>query len=320
MRVALERRMTKVQRITESKFISLLTLAVGISACSGAASLSDEDVSEQSEAITVGSGINCPSGTNNACTVRNMPLLHQASNLIDVDIPQAYKDVGCYDTSITSVIHAELGNRVSSQALTGRTSVFNAIAAGNNGASPPLTTTRPYEKLSQFYRWVVAGKPLHFPEVLASFAGTKRSSPSNCNPNVYGSCGWLTNVGDDFAGVAHRDFLCLGNCSASQPNIDYLSNDYFKSRMNNGEAMVLGYVRYRASVDSNRNLTFVPTDGMHKVAVSGYQPGTYPLLINDVGRFDLWNHRRVRREHLEAAIPERVGQAIVRSLRPGQRQ
>lgn len=268
---------------------SVFSLAVSGCAADVGEGYDEENLAGVQEAVTVGTAVNCPNGTANACTVRNMPMLLQTSNQLDTDVT-AHGPGGCYDASITSVAVAALANRSTGRALVDRSRTFNNITAGNNGATPPVTTTKAYEQLSQVYRWADAPdnvfQPFHFPEIVADIiqgtTGTARRFPAGCNPNTYGSCSWYTGTyAPDTVAAGFRDFTA---------NTSHVTNAYFKGLMNQGFAPMLAYIRYvpvRRANGSRWDMTFTRVTpagaDLHKVAVSGYQPGAFPTRVNDVG-------------------------------------
>lgn len=271
-----------------------LSLILAAASCAGDASWEEEDGEEElgqlSQAIMVGSQMDCPSGPNGACTALNVKPLIQSSGSVDFDVWDM-RAAGCYDTSMSVVIQASLYNRTTAQALVGRTSQYAQIAGNDNGATPPASTNKYYERLSQSYRWAKQSQagvpgvtPFHFPEVLNDFTGTKKVFPPGCNPDLYGSCAWNTLVGTDFSGVAGRDFT--GETS-------HVDNAYIKSLMSKGITTMIAFGRYTPTkvVDPGLpgyRITFT-RDSQHKVVFNGYQPGTYPLRIHDVGNGQSYN-------------------------------
>ncbi|WP_164014659.1 hypothetical protein [Pyxidicoccus trucidator] len=268
----------------------LLSLSLSFAGCGapeGTENVGEEVLGEVRGDIKVGSSMDCPTGTSGTCTVLGMPLLSQTSNLIDVDV-QSMSPWGCYDTSIATVVNTALANRTSPRALTDRTLTWDTLVAGNNGATPPLATTKAYEQVTQQYRWANAAQPMYFHELLKDFdtaSTTVRKFPTGCAPDVYGSCAWSTSVlVNDTVGAAFRDF---------SDQTRHVTNDYIKGQMNAGFAMMIAYGRYTPQKVWDANLggyrmTFT-LGSQHKVAFSGYQAGTYPLRINDVGDGQRYN-------------------------------
>lgn len=269
---------------------SVLLASLSMLGCSGEGFEDWEEVESATEAVRVSSQLDCSGST---CTVPNMPLLGQTSSLVDVEIDDDYKEQGCYDTSMATVLASSIDNRSSTQALKGRVKTYANIVSGNNGGTPPATTTRAYEQLSQEYRWAVkyhtdiaAGvvppsQPFHFLDALSDFAGTARRSSAACDPRVYASCNWLTLEASDFAGAAFRDFT---------DQVSHVTNDYIKSLMNVGFGVMIAYGRYvPAPCKGAPSVKCFSRVSQHKVAFSGYQSGAYPLRINDVGNATRYN-------------------------------
>jgi hypothetical protein len=291
--------------------------------------LQDLELGQDQQAIMVGSQMDCPNGPSGKCDALNVKPLLQSSDSVDVDVWDM-RGTGCYDTSMSVVIQAALYNRTSAQALAGRTATYAAIQGGNNGGTPSLATNKYYERLSQSYRWAKQPdpvQPLHFPEVLDDFTGTKNAYPVGCNPDVYGSCIWNTLVATDMSGIAGRDFMCgkwaenlpactsnaecaSGNCmyadydaNENTPNTglceictigaSHVTNHYVKSLMEKGVSMMVAYGRYVPHAVQDAGLpgyriTFTRDEAPHKVVFNGYQPGAFPLRVHDVG--DARNH------------------------------
>lgn len=276
-------------RLLRFSGVALLLLA----GCSGGGMTSEDEelLGSKSEALRVSSALDCPNGVGSACTVPNMPLLHQNSDQVDVDIGQNIKDNGCYDTSVASITSMALTNRGGLQPLANRSSTFHTITAGNNGKNPPAATTREYEQLSQQYRWTQkhyadrannvnpAVQPFYFAEVLSDFpAQKKRTYPANCDPRTYGSCTWSTLIAAGFAGASFRDFF---DGTAAQ-----VGNDYVKALMGEGFGVLAAYGRYNAvPCADDASFTCFNRASQHKVVFSGTfaDTDTYPLRINDVG-------------------------------------
>ncbi|WP_437306828.1 hypothetical protein [Sorangium sp. So ce388] len=282
----------------------LAMLVLGISACTAPLEEIDTDadgtdigevgaledaIRESAQALIIGSQMDCPSGASGACTVRNMPLLFQDDNRVDYDVWDMRAD-GCYDASIATVLTTALVNRTTASSLTGRTLTWSNIPAGNNGAPSPIATTKDYEQLSQQYRWakqhhgplasrVPGVEPFYFHEMVNDFGGSAKRFPTNCDPKIYKSCTWNTTViPGDLVGAAFFDWTT---------NVDHVTNDYLTSLLTRGFSTMIAYGRYAPSKVWDTGLggwriTFNRV-GQHKVAFSGYQVGSFPLRINDVG-------------------------------------
>ena len=201
-----------------------------------------------------------------SCTVRNMPLLAQADPALDSDIKEMGL-VGCYDTSILTVILTALANRDPSFVPHGRTKVLMSVPASRSAS-------KEIEQLSQEYRWAKAGQnketvngkivqPLYLHEVVANFD----TIVEPCDPLTYGNCGAASNM----AGRAFRTWA-NGNSITNKSVIDLMRKGY---------VLLIGFERYLPK-KTNTGFSF-ENIGHHKVVISGFQPGKYPLLINDVG-------------------------------------
>lgn len=199
------------------------------------------------------------------CNVANMPLLSQSDPRIDNDVKDM-EDYGCYDTSIVTVVLTALADREPSLNFSGRTRDFSQITARD-------LKPKEIEQLSQQYRWakehqanVLVGRkiiqPLYFDEVLADFG--KINEP--CDPYTYGKCAAASNQ----AGDTFRTFVTNQN----------VTNEYIIDLMRQGYVTMIAYARYNPVIEQGK-LTF-QLDSRHKVVFSGFQPGEYPLLINDV--------------------------------------
>ncbi|HEY6562002.1 MAG TPA: hypothetical protein VI072_32265 [Polyangiaceae bacterium] len=265
-------------------------LALPVLGCGSAPEVQTEGtVDSTQQEVLVGSQLDCPLGAEHICVVRNMPYLLQTDDRVDVDVWDM-RGVGCYDTSITTVLTTALANKTTARALRDRTLLWNNIQAGNNGGNPPLTSTKQYEQLTQQYRWAKAGQagqnvqPFYFHEMLKDFyegtTSTVNRYPANCNPDIYGSCHFNTSVlQNDLVGAAFRDFT---------DRTSHVTNDYVKGLMTSGFATMIAFSRYVPTA------TFDPSLGgfrvsftwssMHKVPVAAFGgSGTYSLRIHDVG-------------------------------------
>ncbi len=224
-----------------------------------------------------------PGGLN--CTVMNMPLLNQMDPRLDKDV----RDVGpwgCYNTAIVTVILTALANRNKLAAqLKKRTKLFDEIPAGLGERGQ--TIPKEVAQLSQAYRWwkqdmadvVKDGKPVqvhYFSEVLADLGPIKET----CDPYIFWGCAEASNS------FGHSFIKDLANSSVA------LTNEYIKTLMDSGYVLLIAYDRYNPVVITegdrqgqgklSTKVSF-KFDSHHKVVFSGYQPGSYPLLINDVG-------------------------------------
>lgn len=210
--------------------------------------------------------------TERYCAVRNMPLLSQMSALIDPTVA-AYRPVGCYDTSISTLRLAALDNRGAIGAPVGRTAQFEALTGGNElRNNVPTFIPREYRHVSRQYRPQAIGgeAPLGLAETLADFGAIQQG----CNPYDNTSCRIASNA----RGVAFRDWDIFPSTG------DHLTADYVRSRLRDGYNLIVAYQRFDAAFNANR-VTFTLGAGVpwHKVAISGFRPGAFPLRINDVG-------------------------------------
>jgi hypothetical protein len=212
------------------------------------------------------------------CVVRNMPLLTQTDPRLDADIKDM-GPLGCYDTSIATVILTALANRTNTLPLKGRTKEFAEVPADGN-------IPKEVERLSWFYRTAKKAskgekdkngkliQSLYFSEVLADFGKINES----CDPYIFANCKSATNQ----YGHAYYEFADGKNWT----------NDFFIKKMREGYAMFIAYARYvpNISMEKGKPKIKFTLDSVHKVVFSGFQIGNkYPLLINDVG--DGMQHR-----------------------------
>src|SRR5258708_6543 len=207
------------------------------------------------------------------CRVRNMPLISQGDPRVSPEVLYM-GNYGCYDASIVTVTIAALANRAKALQLSGRTKIFDELT----GYKMP----KEIAQLSQQYRWAAVhhqetvmqehgnfkGKivqPLYFDEVLADFGKIQQS----CDPYTYGNC---TAPVSNNEGNAFRTFVSTEN----------ITNEYVINLMRSGYVVMIAYGRYEPSLEEGpQKFVF---KSRHKVVFSGFQPGKYPLLINEVGR------------------------------------
>jgi hypothetical protein len=207
------------------------------------------------------------------CRVRNMPLISQGDPRVSPEVLYMGND-GCYDTSIVTVTIAALANRSKALQPSGRTKMFDELT-GNQMMPKEIA------QLSQQYRWASvhsqetvmqehgnfkgkAVQPLYFDEVLADFGKIQQS----CDPYTYGNC---TVPVSNNEGNAFRTFVSTEN----------ITNEYVINLMKSGYVTMIAYGRYRPSIEEGpQKFVF---HNRHKVVFSGFQPGKYPLLINEVG-------------------------------------
>ena len=114
----------------------------------------------------------------------------------------------------------------------------------------------------------------YFHEVVADLGGGKVEE--GCDPYIYGNCATAT--------------LANGNASSFRkfnPSAQEITNEHIIGLMQSGTVPMIAYGRYDPVLSLNAwhtglIVTFKKSS-QHKVVFSGFQPGEYPLLINDVG-------------------------------------
>ncbi len=241
--------------------------------------------------------------TEKKCRVMNMPLLWQSDPLIDAGF-EPEKGVGCYDTSIVSVIIAAMANRnpaIPKVSLNWRLQKFMNIQPGIGGNGKPAP--KAVKQLSYEYSVVKARgnaaaaaaaknqapvfkvpeeQPIYFHEVIWALNGGKINE--NCNPSIYSDCD-TSDVSNKYGHAFYRNLT---------PN-DNITNEYIIEKMKAGYVMMIGFSRYRPLVEVDngvKKVTFVgaggdfanPGPSPHKVVFIGFDEGSkFPLLINDVG-------------------------------------
>jgi len=207
-----------------------------------------------------------------------LPLIDQTDPRLSLPPAMAgMPPVGCYDASIITVVVTAVGNRDPKLGVANRTKQLMDIPAS-------ATMPKPVAQLRQQYIWAydfqhgiaVNGKvpnPMYINEALADVGG-KVQQP--CNPYSYGSsqsCTEATNA--------------AGDAFSRRIVGDALTNEAVIDLMKKGYATIIAFGRYRLqSVPDGRGgvakRMFV-RESQHKVVFSGFHPGKYPLLVNDVG-------------------------------------
>jgi hypothetical protein len=210
------------------------------------------------------------------CRVRNMPLILQTDPRLYLPAKLAYlPPVGCYDTSIVTIVLTALANRDPKLSVVNRSKMFMDIPS--SGAVP-----KEVEQLKQQYVWaydfqhgVAAGgkvpNPMYIHEALADAGGGKMNE--KCDPYSYRSCSDASNT--------------AGRAFSQSVQDDSVTNASIIGLMKTGYATLVAFARYqmvaipdgRGGVASRK----LVRESQHKVVFSGFQPGKYPLLINDVG-------------------------------------
>jgi hypothetical protein len=264
--------------------------------------------------LTVHRGtLDCTSG-GDTCLVANMPQVAQGDRRIDlildsylkdypddklpngrngpmtrVEARQAMKAGGCYDSSIVTVASAALANRAPQLAsLRERTRTFFDLDAVKDAKGRDLP--REVHQVSwQYYQALrgqnnvqVDGKrvqPLYLPEIVADIGGGRIREA--CDPYVYGKCAVATAAnGLASSFIVHR------------PTYDKVADAELIRLMKTGTILLLAYNRLEPVVTFDKAkktlfVTFKSNQNYHKVAVSGYRPGDYPILVDNVGNAKL---------------------------------
>ena len=199
-----------------------------------------------------------------------------------------YLSVGCFITSQVTVTITSLANRAGSVPLTGQTATFDAIGGqgkigvvGGTGQLPGNLPASLSKLLWQYehhfiFQEIDKNKPdnqktryLGFPAVVSDVSGGLQQPCDLIKDTV---CKW----GEIITGLNGN-----GHALASwSPAAAELNNDTVKALMQADRVILLAYGRYTPTVSLEVNSG---RPGMHKIAVSGFQPGKFPLLINDVG-------------------------------------
>jgi hypothetical protein len=190
---------------------------------------------------------------------------------------QLFLDFGCYDTSIVTVINAALAHRRADIVLSKRTKEFDDKAASGGLSKPEQQLLWQYQlSYEAVHKMVKNGKvvqPMYFHEAVADIGGGIKDA---CDPYTYGSCGTATAVNGK--GRALRKF---------NPSKTEITDAAVKDLLRKGNMVLLAYKRYNptVAVDPKTGVRTVTLKfaGLHKVVVSGFQTGSYQLLINDVG-------------------------------------
>jgi hypothetical protein len=230
--------------------------------------------------------------TQGVCLVRNMPLLSQSDWRIDNDVESKMGPAGCYDACITTAAITALANRnPGSITPTGRSAEFDAIKGEvlTSGAVIP----KEIKQLSWAYRKAMIhqeaakkpenkGKPIPQPYYLHELIADCHEIQQGCDPRTYGNCAIVTNA----FGAAFRDWI---------GEETHLTNEYLQDLIQAGFAVIIAFYRFqptatqlpsgkwKVTFDHPRASSGNPQPSPHKVVASGFQPGGYPLLINDVG-------------------------------------
>lgn len=201
----------------------------------------------------------CP--TDNNCRVMGMPLLWQSDPRVDAGY-EPEKGVGCYDTSIVSVIIAAMYNRhpsIPKVPVGWRVRKFMDIqpGIGGNGEKAP----KEIKQLSYEYSVVHARaaavaaaaaknqapvfkvpdeQPIYFHEVLWALNGGKVNE--NCKPEVYTNC---TEVSNKWGHSFYKWLVPSDN--------NVVTDQYVIDKMKAGYVMMIAYSRYIPLVGLDKN-------------------------------------------------------------------
>jgi hypothetical protein len=204
------------------------------------------------------------------------------------DFAQNIMNVGCYITSLTTLEAAAAAN---AQAIpSGRALTFFQI-----GANSLMTGDAAINRLQwQYQRWA------------------DKLQPNPTNPSQPSSPDFLQL--QEFVSGYPANVLSFHDHGANVSGSDMIAG------MRNGTMYLIAFRRYSVSFAPIRGVSQVHLaltySSHHKIAVSGFQPGAYPLLINDVGN----GHRyRVRLTNDIRSIPfRRTVNGAVTTIPPNQ--
>lgn len=204
--------------------------------------------------------LSCAGGV---CAVNGMPVINQGDARIAKSTYGKGITADCYDASICSLVLAALANRDLTALPTpsGRTKLFDQI---------PATEGIPKElnQLAWLENNAGTSQAFYFPEVLADFGPLFQTSP---DPRVYIPDDDVVFTSDH--GATFRDFV--------SPATTHITNEYVKQLMDNDFAVMLGFLWTTPTADAGGKVTFT-LGGTHKLVVSGYRDGAYPLRVNDI--------------------------------------
>ncbi|TRW14950.1 hypothetical protein [Glacieibacterium frigidum] len=222
------------------------------------------------------------------CMTRNMPLIEQTDPRIDAALAP-WAGVGCYDTSLLTIMLTQLNNRNAGIKPVGRTSMLMSIPA-EGGAPKEVRQLNYYYKLvraSQLQDKLVAEGKLSQrtayglgPAELIADTGAGQVMEGlagpNCNPYLPNSCATATNI---FTGASFFQWADTVTDQTTFGNAD------IEKRLRNGQSLVLAFIRYKPVVTVQGGVKTVSfkLEGYHKVVPSGFGAGAYRLILNDVG-------------------------------------
>lgn len=166
-------------------------------------------------------------------------------------------DNGCYITALTTLEIAALANTPVGTAVQPRAKTLAGVN-GLAGLGPDLS------KLEwQYRRWA------------------DKLQPNTSDPSQPGTPDFLEL--DEFAGDFPPGVLTF----TDEWNPTHATASDFTGGMIANKTYLIAYQRYNVSAGktdaSGKIHVKLSYDSHHKIAVSGFQPGTYPLLIDDVG-------------------------------------
>jgi len=177
---------------------------------------------------------------------------------------QNISDNGCYITSITTIEHAALLNN-STLRLSGRAAIFKKVSAGQFVSGPKALNQLEW----QYRRWA------------------DKLQPNKKNPSQPSSPDFLEleEFAPDLAPPATGQFVSPASVTSNS----------LIAAMKKNTTYVIEFSRYSVRVSKPtskraRRLT-LSFASQHKIAISGFQPGTYPLLIDDVGNGERYRVR-----------------------------
>lgn len=212
------------------------------------------------------------SGPNKGMVVWSEPEFNLGPTpLLPADFAQRVLDNGCYIASLTTLENAVLANLAGAKPKF-RAATFNAI-----DTNKLYTASKPYNQLLwQYERWADILQP-------------NKADPTKPTPGDFLE---FPEFGGDFTPPGQVAF----------PPLDGLSDAKVIEAMKQDKLTLFEYQRYTPTVVfSPVKGTYAVTltnVGQHKVAVSGFQPGSYPLTINDVG------DGQARRVHITESLSD----------------
>ncbi|MFO0609190.1 MAG: hypothetical protein U0324_38860 [Polyangiales bacterium] len=238
----------------------------------------------------VGTQLLCDA-TRQFCAVRNIPLLSQSTALIDPAVA-ANMASGCYDASMATVRLTALENRGAIGAPAGRTAAFDGLVTGMEARGLLyISIPREYRHVSmQYWPQIVANPPVtglparpsYFPsnitygyfglnEVIRDYGPIHQP----CNGYTYAASDSCISASNS-RGISFSDTM---NTSTG----DHATDEYVRSRLRDGYNLIVAFQRYSPKISLTGTVSFVQMNSPHKVVVSGFRPGAFPLRINDVG-------------------------------------